>query len=272
MPLVRSFWLSTKPKKKAWVEPIVDRAAKTVRFEVRTGDGAPSEGTKERGKTRCLVCGQSNITDAQLREQARRFGIGAQLLAVVGEGSRARVYLAPVEDQVPEVEAPETPWLEQSLPGNARWFSPPQYGLTTYRDLFTARQLVALTTFSDLVAEAREQALADAIAAGLPDDGRRLEDGGTRAPAYADALATYLAFGLSRLAPAQSASGTRRGKRLSRHSAVRPSPWLGTSRRRTLSAIRRVAGQDPSNGFPRCSCTASDGARGTWVKSMRQRL
>ena len=33
--------------------------------------------------------------------------------------------------------------------------------LTTYRDLFTPRQLVALTTFSDLVGEARERVLAD---------------------------------------------------------------------------------------------------------------
>ena len=37
MPLVRSFALSTKKGKEAWVEPIVDRTAKTVRFEVRTG-------------------------------------------------------------------------------------------------------------------------------------------------------------------------------------------------------------------------------------------
>ena len=199
MPLVRSFWLSTKPKKKAWVEPIVDRQAKTVRFEVRTGDGAPPEGTKERGRTRCLVCGHSNITDAEVRAQAVKYGVGEQLLAVVAAGHRARLYLSPDHAQAVAVTPPETPWLDQPLPNNARWFSPPQYGLTTYRDLFTARQLVALTTFSDLVAKAREQALKDAIAAGLPDDGRRLEDGGTGAPAYADALAAYLALAVDRI-------------------------------------------------------------------------
>ena len=41
-------------------------------------------------------------------------------------------------------------------------------------DLFTHRQLVALTTFSDLVQEARERVKRDALAAGLPDDGNPL--------------------------------------------------------------------------------------------------
>ncbi len=70
----------------------------------------------------------------------------------------------------------------------------PLYGMTTWSDLFTPRQLVALTTFSDLVQEARERVKRDALAAGLPDDGKPLRDGGTGATAYADAVAVYLAF------------------------------------------------------------------------------
>jgi putative DNA methylase len=70
--------------------------------------------------------------------------------------------------------------------------------MTTFASLFTNRQLTALTTFSDLVGEARERVLQDAIAAGL-DEGTRLEQGGTGAAAYADAVATYLGMGVSRL-------------------------------------------------------------------------
>ena len=66
------------------------------------------------------------------------------------------------------------------MPDNPRWFSPPLYGLSTYGDLFTNRQLVALTTFSDLVQEAREKVLADAQRVGMPVDGISLNDGGTR--------------------------------------------------------------------------------------------
>ena len=72
--------------------------------------------------------------------------------------------------------------------------------MTKWSDLFTARQLVALTTFSDLVQEARERVKRDALAAGLPDDGDSLCDGGTGATAYADAVAVYLAFALTSMA------------------------------------------------------------------------
>ncbi len=80
------------------------------------------------------------------------------------------------------------------MPKNPRWFSPPLYGLKTYGDLFTSRQLVALTTFSDFVSEARAKILQDALAAGMPDDGKGLDDSGTGAMAYAEAVAVYLAF------------------------------------------------------------------------------
>jgi len=192
MPLVRSFWLC-KQSKKAWVEPVVDRVAKTVQFEVKTGAGTPVEATKQRGKSYCLVC-HTTLTDAMLREQAKKHGIGSQMMAIVAEGKRGRAYISPPFTEQDRSVAPETPWLEQPLPNNARWFSPPSYGLKSYRDLFTSRQLVTLTTFSDLVSEAREQVRSDAIIAGLADDGVPLSVGGTGATAYADAVATYLAF------------------------------------------------------------------------------
>ena len=86
------------------------------------------------------------------------------------------------------------------MPENPRWFSPPLYGLKTYGNLFTPRQLVALTTFSDLVGEGREHIRRDALAAGLPDDPKPLRDGGTGATAYAEAVGVYLGIALSRLA------------------------------------------------------------------------
>jgi putative DNA methylase len=198
MPLVRSFTLSLKAGKQAWVEPIVDKKKKTVQFEVRTGKGIPQDGTKLRGKARCLLCGTDNISDAELRSQSKAFGIGSQLLSVVVEGKRSRIYVNPSSSQLVDVKAPKAPWLDQPLPDNARWFSPPGYGMTTYSELFTPRQLVALTTFSDLVAKVREKVLADAAAHGMRDDRVSLDDGGTGATAYADAVATYLAFAVDK--------------------------------------------------------------------------
>ncbi len=182
MPMVRSFLLSTKPAKKAWVRPVVNHASKTVRFEIETGNGTPPEGTKLRGVSRCLFCGNS-ISDATLREQGKTVGTGSMLMAVVAEGQRGRIYLPPESLSPVEVPPMETSWLDQRLPDNARWFSPPGYGLPNYKDLFTNRQLLALTTLSDLVSEMRRQAVSD----GATED-------------RADAIAVYLALSASKSA------------------------------------------------------------------------
>lgn len=75
-------------------------------------------------------------------------------MAIVAEGDRERIYISPPLSDSNFIKVPETSWLEQPLPDNPRWFSPPGYGLPMYSDLFTPRQLVALTTFSDKVLEA----------------------------------------------------------------------------------------------------------------------
>jgi putative DNA methylase len=199
MPLVRSFWLSKKKGKQAWVEPVVDRAAKRVGFEIRTGAGAPQDGTVNRRGARCLVC-ESPVPFDHVRSEGRAGRMGERQMAIVAEGQRGRVYLPPNEGHVHIADSAEPTWRPDSpLPHNPRDFKTPNYGMTTFADLFTPRQLVALTTFSDLVMEARERVLADAIAVGLLDDGTGIEAGGFGATAYADAVATYLGLGVSRL-------------------------------------------------------------------------
>lgn len=201
MPLVRSFELSRKSGRAAWIEPLVDQAAKTIRFEVRTGEGAAARPSKVgRGaKFQCLVCSQTP-TDDHIKAEGRAGRMGEQLMAMVAEGRRNRIYLSPDEEHVHVARRAEPSWRPESpLANNPRalWTIP--YGLTQFGDLFTDRQLVALNTLSDLVSEARDRALVDAIRAGLSDDGERLADGGLGAAAYADAVATYLGFGISRM-------------------------------------------------------------------------
>jgi putative DNA methylase len=200
MPLVRSFWLSTKKGKQAWVEPIVDKKRKTVRFEVRTGKGEPPEGTVNRRGALCIVC-KTPVPFDHIRSEGKAGRMSAQLMAIVAEGKGGRVYVDP-SDQHAHIARQAVPeWKPDfDLPHNPRDFKTPNYGMNTFADLFTPRQLVALTTFSDLVSEARERVLADARKAGLPDDGKGLNDGGTGASAYADAVATYLAFTVDKCA------------------------------------------------------------------------
>jgi putative DNA methylase len=201
MLLVRSFWLSTKKGKKAWIEPVVDKQAKTVRFEVKMGEGMPQDPPKiGRGaKFKCIVCGQI-ADDQHIKNEGAAKHMGAQLMAIVAEGKNGRIYLQPTEEYIAVAEKANPQWKpEQLLADDPRnlWCIP--YGLKTFADLFTPRQLVALTTFSDLIGEVRERVLTDARKVGMSNGGKGLNDGGTGVTAYADAVATYLGMGVSKL-------------------------------------------------------------------------
>lgn len=212
MPLVRSWWLGKKKGKEAYVVPtVVDDAAATggrrVEFSVGHGTaGAPtadSDGTVGRQGARCIAC-QTAVAFPYIRAEGQAQRMGQQLMAVAADGNRRRVYLAPSKEQVTLAEVPKPDGVPtQVMPDHS--LSPAHhqtiriYGFHQWTDLFANRQLVALTTFSDLVAEAREQILKDALSTGLPE-GTQLVSGGTDAVAYADGVATYLGLATSRMA------------------------------------------------------------------------
>ena len=204
VPLISTYMLSTKGGKEAYVEPVIEGDG--YRFTVKVGtppDPAAAKAGTSAGKRqafRCLMSGVP-VTYDYIRAEGQAGRMGARLMAIVAEGDRGRVYLAPTAEHEGTAKEARPEWKpEASLPANPRDFKTPLYGLTTFGDLFTPRQLVALTTFSDLVTEARDRVRQDAIAAGLPDDGRPLHACGTTATAYADAASMYLAFALSKQA------------------------------------------------------------------------
>lgn len=214
VPLVSSFMLSTKEGKKTWVEPVIDpKAPDGWRFEVRTGRLSRAEEEEKKKGTKtgrgsnftCLLTGTPIDAD-WVKTEGSAGRMNVRLLAVVAEGDRSRIYLSPTKDQEAIAAKAKPRWVpEGELPNDPRNFWTVQYGLATFASLFTPRQLLALTTFSDLVADARERVLTDARAAGLPDDGKPLHSCGVGATAYADAVATYLGLVVGRCADAWSA-------------------------------------------------------------------
>lgn len=183
MPLVRSFQLATKKGKEAWVEPEINHKAKTVSFHVRAGSGQAPTGSVNRKGARCLVC-NTTVPFEHVRDEARLGRMSAQMMAIVCEGDRGRIYLDPEPDQeLVANSANPAEMSETQLPDQALGFRVQAYGMTKHSDLFTKRQLVALMTFSDLVKRAREQAIKD----GASDE-------------YADAIATYLGLSASKAA------------------------------------------------------------------------
>jgi putative DNA methylase len=200
VPLASTFVLCSKEGKEAYIEPIV--GSEGYHFVVRTGV-APTElanGTKHsRGANfSCLMSGNA-IEPGYIKSEGLRGGIGSKLMAIVGDGPNGRVYLSPT-DEIENVAKRAHPAWEPDgeLVEDGRAFTPTLYGLKRWVDLFTPRQLVALTTFSEIVASSREKILEDAIAAGMTDDGVHLADGGTSATAYAEAVSVYLAFSVDK--------------------------------------------------------------------------
>jgi putative DNA methylase len=200
VPLASTFVLSDKKRSGAYVRPIVE--GDCYRFSVEVGK-PPAEsrtGTKSSRAFRCLMSG-TPIDFEYLREQAKLGNMGQRLLAVVAEGKSGRVYLSPTRKMDEAALAVRPRWkLNVPLPTKALGFRVQEYGMREWSDLFTHRQLAALTTFTDLIVEATRKITQDATSLGMEADDQHLDAGGSGALAYAEAVSVYLTCALSRLA------------------------------------------------------------------------
>ncbi len=194
VPLIKSFWLSTKKGKETWLEPIVDRKNLSYRFEVRTGTPTVeqtkinNDGTMHRQGGICLLTNVP-MPFEHIREQGRAERMGARLMAIVADGPKGRVYLSPMEEHDEIAKQAVPAWKPDGKMEGKAAANVPLYGMTTFGDLFTPRQLTALSTFSNLVTEAHTQVKQDSLAKGLTEE---------QALNYANAVATYLAFAVDK--------------------------------------------------------------------------
>jgi len=194
MPLVRSFALSTRKGKQAYASPVIDKATSLVSFEVKTDKNPPPAATVGRRGARCVACGASVPLD-YVRAEGKSGRMGTRLMAIVAEGQNGRLYVSPTPEHEECAKSAHPEWApDAAMAENPRHMTPPLYGMNTFAKVFTSRQLVAMGTFCELVRQLQGRVLRDAIDAGLRDDEIPLRDGGKGCAAYADAVATYLAF------------------------------------------------------------------------------
>ena len=219
MPLVSSFVLSKKKGKEAWIEPTYSDGKE--QFTVKQGPfpklaeyGTKHINDKGKGKKAtfcCPVCKVGIVDGAYADSQAEKGMMSSVPMAVVAESGRGRIYLSidPIEMSALE-EQIENYYFANDIDNQVShaqcrgtFASNAQgryYGFHEFKDYFTKRQLIALTTFSELVGEAQKQAEADAVAAGLPNDHIALSEGGAGARAYGEAVGVYLSFLISKMA------------------------------------------------------------------------
>lgn len=204
VPLASTFVLSSKEGKESYVEPVIGKAGYTFTVKVGKPPASAKAGTKAaRGANfRCLMS-ETPVEPQYIKSEATAGRMSAKLMAIVAEGIRGRVYLTPTaeHEMTAHTANPKEAAAQIHVPlaDDPRNLWCLQYGLTHFDCLFTQRQLVALTTFSDLIGEARQRIWKDAIAAGLPDDSQELDAGGTGAKAYADAISVYLSLAEGKL-------------------------------------------------------------------------
>ena len=206
VPLASSFVLSKKMGKEAFVEPIIEDGG--YHFTVKAGKLPPTatKGTKlARGSDfTCLMSGVP-ISGDYIKCEGKAGRIRARMMAIVAEGDGGRVFLGPkdeherIANQAQPVQFPSL-----MISGSTQYLGVKPYGFDSFDQLFTTRQLLTLTTFSDLVGEVCKRIRLDAVAAGLSDDGVPLREKGSGATSYAEAVGVYLAFAVDKLADRHS--------------------------------------------------------------------
>lgn len=197
MPLASSFVLSKKKGNEAYITPIVEN--KQISYIVQRGKCVDQGPKISQGKFKCICCGEA-LPDNYTKEESKAGRMGATMLAIVAEGRKGRIYLSPNSEHIltSQCNKPDnfpTGELARHFTGG----SCVPYGLDEFYKLFTPRQLTALTTFSDLIAEAQQKAEQDAVTADLSDDHIPLSEGGNGALAYGQAIGVYLSFVVDKL-------------------------------------------------------------------------
>jgi putative DNA methylase len=204
VPLASTFMLCTKAGKEAYVEPVIENNG--YRFAVKLGKPIDAQkaqnGTKlSRGANFECLMSKTPITGDYIKAEGKAGRMGARLMAIVAEGSRGRVYLSPTQEHETVAHNAQPEWKpEVTISGSTQYLGVKPYGMNSFDQLFTTRQLVALTTLSDLVQEARKRVQQDVIAAGLPSNTKSQYDEDTIANSYADAVTVCMSMCVSRQA------------------------------------------------------------------------
>jgi putative DNA methylase len=204
VPLASTFMLSTKGGGEAYVEPVIENSR--YRFKVKVGKPRNSERAKNGTKLgrganfECLVSG-TPIAGDYIKREAKAGRMSARLMAIVADGDRGRLYIGPTADHETTARCANALWKPDiEFFQLALGFRVGNYGMTKWSDLYTARQLQALTTLCDLVHDARRRIAQDATDPTATASGSSAHDHGTDAETLADAVSTYLAIGVSKLA------------------------------------------------------------------------
>lgn len=152
MPLMKTFQLSKKRGNEHWVKPVIDRETNTISWVVQTNDEGVPRPTVNRTGAYCCGCGTA-VKLPYVREQSKAGKMGEVMTAIVAEGNGKKLFLAPSDEHIQVAGSNSPKWRPRQAIMNTPKVSSLGYGMTHWHQLFTKRQLIVLTTFSDLLSE-----------------------------------------------------------------------------------------------------------------------
>jgi putative DNA methylase len=188
MPLVRTFWLSSKKGNEAWIRPTIENGK--VKYDVVLSNKMDiKDGTVEKTGATCISCGTSTQL-TYVRQQGKEKRIGNNLMAIVLSGDRRKLFIAPTPEQTQaaSVLAPDNV-PDTDLPEKALGFRVQAYGMTKHRDLFTMRQLCVMQSFCEATKDLEKKIVEDSIAKGMARE---------KAVAYAKDILLYISLAISK--------------------------------------------------------------------------
>jgi putative DNA methylase len=203
IPLVGSFWLSQKEKRKYWIEPEVERTSGVINFRICSGNGSAPPPTKlpdTGGTFKCLACSETS-DDNYVEEQGKAGKIGKMLMACIADGGRkvGRVYLPATPEHERIALSANPSWRpDLEMPDYSQAMPTVKHGVKTWGDMFTDRQILTLDALAGGIRDLHDEVLQDAIAAGMANDGKGVDAGGIGAKAYAEGIMTFMTLVLGK--------------------------------------------------------------------------
>lgn len=186
VPLLKGFYLCNKKDKQVYLKPVIEGTK--IEFEKRQGS-FDEEGWVRKRKLVCPCCGNTTDTET-IRSQSINKEFKEKLIAVIEEGENGKNYRKPfpeefsITQKIPEAQTIH----EEIVKGDSRNLWLTLWGINTWGDMFSPRQLLALQT---LVAQL--QTLKEEL---------RVKDS-----EYGKAVVTYLGVWIDRIVAVQTSFG-----------------------------------------------------------------
>ena len=185
VPLMKGFYIANTTKKKIYFKPIINGSA--IRFELTEGKCHEKE-WNNRGNMTCPCCGAVTNVD-EIKNQSVSNKLNCRLMAIISDGENGKDYCIPNERET-EIITSKVPASErptESLPiGYNQAFPVCLWGYSKWGEIFSDRQIYMLNTLLDSYKEQTAHLSKDE---------------------YTNALITYLAIWIDRIAIANTAFG-----------------------------------------------------------------